>query len=168
MKRTIKGYVWMLLLCAGCASGPMKLADVPGPTRLNIVVPIDLFPPDRQRIDKHFIFTGATHPVFATEANNSVVTGEIWQRAFVGDPNHNAQFRIVQAALHDSLEGAGFVMRVTYIVDGELTYRNHAYQVHAQGSRAAAMNVRGAMREAVELAIEDAAKQATNIIDALK
>jgi hypothetical protein len=111
-----------------------------------------------------FAGLGAAHVDTLYGGKVPVATGEVWKQAFVGDEKSEWTFTITKSALERSIAGAGFTMRSTYQADGLLRGAGREFEVHAEGSRAAAMDFNGAMRQAVELAVADAAKQCRAII----
>lgn len=145
------------LWLAGCQSGPIRVAGFPGEQRIGAtdLVLISLAEQDRNRLDPYFTWVGKTrHPIDS---------GEIWRRVFIGAGTHPL-FTIEKAELRQSNEAAGFVGRWTYSIEGKLTVNGVSYPIHAEGSRAAAVNANSAMRQAVELGIVDAARKCAAIV----
>lgn len=146
-----------LLLLSGCATGPMKIS-AGGEQRLTSddAVKVSLSEADRHRVDRYIMALGS-------ESKYGVETGPVWQRGFTGKEGDPA-FRITSAELRQTLAGGGFTSRYTYTVTGELSYHGHVSPITASGSRAAAMAMTSAIRQAVELAVVDAASQSKRIL----
>jgi len=158
MLRLISLVLVCALLVACGTPAPLKL-DAPGEQRLSAsdIVDVELSIADRARIDPLIGAFG--------ESKLKVETGAIWQRAFRGDERSAAKLVITKAELRQSVGGAGFTMRCTYVVEARIIFDGRDYPVRAETSRAAAMAVPSAMRQAVELGVADIAHQARAILD---
>jgi hypothetical protein len=147
----------LLLALSGCANGPIKLNDS-GERQLAELdaVLVAISESDKVRIDPYFMAFGSKP--FPVE------TGPIWARAFTGEPAAGPTIRIKSAELRQTIAAAGFTTRWTYVAECELSYNGNLHQIHAEGTRAAAMAHMSAMRQAVELGALDAAKKVKNIM----
>jgi hypothetical protein len=142
--------VVFILFLSGCAA-PMTLRlDDSGEQRLTDAdsVNVALAFGDAERIDR----IGST--------STSALTGPIWKRAFCGKTDSAlGSLTVRNATLKQSLSGAGFTIRYTYTVEAVLRVGTNDVVLKATGSRAAAMAAGSAMRQAVELAVLEVAKQ---------
>jgi len=145
---------------SGCTTPrPLALSEIPGENRLSSadIVDVALSPADVSRVDPWF------HP-FGDKSGMGVQTGTIWQRVFRGDDRSIAKLIITKAEVRESISGMGFTMRYTYIIDAHVMIGDRDYPIKAEGSRAAAMAMFSAVRQAVELGIADAARQAAALL----
>ena len=92
-------------------------------------------------------------------------TDTIWGKVFYGASDSPAKFEVISSKLDSSMAGGGFAARYTYDVEGKLTFGGKEYPIKAHGTRAAAIQIFSARRQAVELAIVDAAKQSAAILN---
>lgn len=152
MKKTI---AVLLVALAGCSSAPFKVAEFGGERRIadDDPVPVRISDADKVRID----------PVWSYGRQFQAETGPIWAQVFIGEES-DPVFSIESAELRYTIEAAGFAARYTYSLSGTLSYNGIDYPITASASRGFAMNINSAMRQAVELAIVDAAKQCRQII----
>jgi hypothetical protein len=143
----------------GCSVDP-ALLEKKSPSRwahVEHAVAIQLVPSEPSTVTRFHSIRGEEAMPF--------VTGSIWRRKFVGT-NNDPTFRIISARLDSTIEAAGFAGRETYTIDGELSWEARSIRIHATGSRAAAMNMGQAMRESVDIAVDDAATQCEAILRA--
>lgn len=154
----IQAALALCLLLTSCATGPMGIPEGSDP-RLTAAdaVKVSLSQADKDRVDRYVM-------AFGTEYRYGVATGPVWRKGFIGKDG-DPVFKIESAELRQTLAGAGFTSRYTYTVTGELAYHGRAFPITATGSRAAAMAMTSAMRQAVELAVVDAANQSRRILD---
>jgi hypothetical protein len=96
--------------------------------------------------------------------NLFIATGPIWQRAFIGIGADLPSFDLQASSLDMSMAAGGFATRYTYTATGILTVNGKQFHVSANGTRAAAMNLSYAQTQAVELGVDDAAKQVAKIL----
>jgi hypothetical protein len=154
----MRAILWMTIaaLC-GCANGPIKL-NAAGERQITErdSVKIAIAQYDKQRIDPYLT-------AFFGHSPQPVETGPIWSRGFVGGAG-DPQLTIKSAELRQSIAAAGFTTRWTYVAECELSYNGTLHQIHAEGTRAAAMAYMSAMRQAVELGVLDATKKVKNIL----
>lgn len=137
-------------MCACASHRTIELESISTEQRLHAsdAVFVHISPSEYSRVDQHkdALFT------------QPVETGSIWHRAFIGSDDAPL-FVINSAIIKTNYEGAGFVARFTYVIDGELVVSDVRYPVHAEGSRAAGLMMGQAMKQAVELGIKEAADQ---------
>jgi hypothetical protein len=154
----MRGFLVLCLVLAGCASEPIKL-DAPGEQQIRPkdVVQIAIAASDRERLDPY------VNMFNKTTASGTARTGEIWSKVFIGDETKHPVFTIKSGLLRETLAGGGFTIRYTYTVEGELIVGGASHTIHAEGTRAAALETFSARRQAVELGIIDAAEQARRI-----
>lgn len=148
-----------LSLLSGCATVTIDVTESGGENRIaaSDVTSIAI---DRDSVAKPFpFFSGADERL-----ENGAVwdTAKVWPRVFVG--NSDSIFRVESARMVATMEAATFVNRYTFRVEGTLEHKGRTFPVSASGSRAAAMNVTSAARQAVELAAVDAARKCQAII----
>jgi hypothetical protein len=153
--------VWLAALY-GCSNQPIKLSTASAAQRLlaSDAVRVAIDPKEYARTDD-LQQMGRIHP-------NAIETGPFWQRAFIGNAASVCSFTIDSTQLRGTVEGMGFVGRMTYVIDGTLKCVDQSTPIHAEGSRAAAMNMIGAMRESVELGIASATHQIAAVMSATK
>lgn len=146
----------------GCASGPLKLSEVSEKQWLisSDAAQINIDPREFARTD--------TLEDMWRKRQNAIETGPFWHRAFIGSQNAETLFSIDSTIMKVTIEAMGFAGRCTYIVDGRLMANGQTFPIHAEGTRAFAMDAAGALREAAELGIESAAKQAEALADRVK
>lgn len=152
----------LLFVTAGCVqtTGSLKL-DAPGESRIKPadVILVRLSPETKTRNEP------AAAPLTGKKNENiRWDTGEIWAKIFIGGADAPAEFSIIDSDLHFNIGGLGWTMRATYDVNGLLTFNGKEYPINVSGSRAAAIAVPSAERQAVELAVVAAAKQCKAIM----
>lgn len=145
----------LMTAIAGCSSAPFKVAEFPGERRIadNDPVQVRISDADKIRID----------PVWSYGRQFQAETGPVWAQVFIGDESAPA-FHVESAELRYTIEAAGFAARYTYTLTGTFSFNGTDFPISATASRGFAMNINSAMRQAVELAIVDAAKQCRQII----
>jgi hypothetical protein len=162
-------FIYPALVClttlalAGCRSAPpggMPLSTS-GESHLPVedMVNVYLAPESASRVDQ-MIGPFGESPSFYKFA-----TGPVWKRAFIGAPNALASVEIVSTSFRESLAGAGFAARFTYEANATLHFNGQEYSIAATGTEAAAISVMAAQRQAVEQAVDDAARQARRIME---
>lgn len=149
---------------AACSSAPIKLDSVKTERRLKAYDAVDVYTDvEDTRTDP---IIGAN---LRTKDFGKIETGAIWRRAFIGKPDSEAKFSVLKAELQWRVEAAGFVSRYTYVIDGEVKSGSMTRPIHAEGSRATGgFDPRGAMKQAIELGVLDAAQQAKIILQSAK
>ena len=161
MNRVLHSTFFLIVAIAlfGCATPPPLKLDFSTEQRLTAAdcVKVCISDEDKKRLDELTL-------VFGHKTRQLIETGPVWARAFIGNLGEDPVFRITRAELRDSIAGLGFTARFTYIIDGELSYRNHVYPIHAEGSRAAATFILQAMQQAVELGIAATTKQVKQVM----
>jgi len=155
-----KNAQWALAaaIVSGCAAPPPAKLDAGGERQLvaSDAVRIAILPTDAQRIDDfHVPFRSDTW---------KVITGPVWSQAFIGNVNADPVFTIKSAELRQTIAAAGFTTRFTYTVHGEVASGEKRLAIDAEGTRAAAMAIGSAMRQAVELGVKDAAEKAAKAL----
>jgi hypothetical protein len=146
----------IVLAClSACALPTLKLDAIATEQQLfsSDAVEVRLDPAEFKRIDVHqdMLF------------KKNIETGVFWQRAFIGKDGDPA-FTIHSAILKTNYEGAGFVARYTYVIEGELKLPARSYPIHAEGTRAAGFALIQAQKQAVELGIKSAAEQCRQVM----
>lgn len=143
----------LAVIVSGCATQPVHVAEFSGERRISPddIIAVRLDPASASRIEGVAIGGRTTR--------DQLCTGEIWQEVFVAHDDASPVLRIDTSELRQSLAGAGFTMRHTYTAHATLTAGGKEYSITARGTRAAAMNGPSAMRQAIELAVVDAAAQ---------
>jgi len=161
MKQVLLATVAVAFLgLGGCGTPrPFPISEFAGEERLTSadVVDIALASADTERVDPWF-------HAFGDKSRGGVLTGPIWKRVFRGDERSIAKLVITKAELRESISGMGFTMRCTYIVEAHLIIEHRDYPIRGEGSRAAAIELFSAMRQAVELGVADTARQASAIL----
>jgi hypothetical protein len=158
MKTIIGILVVLSAMISGCQSTkPIELTGTGRGIAASDIALVKISEADRSRID----------PMLQGSRRFSVNTGPIWNQVFVGDAG-SPLFTIKSAELRTSFEGAGFVVRFTYVVSGSLTINSRTIAIEAQGTRAAGPLTKNAMREAVESGVIEAAAKAKAITDAVE
>lgn len=152
--------ILLTALVSGCIANPkpMSVEDMGGQQRwaASDMVDVAISVADRNRADEHFGLFGK-YP-------GTISTGSVWTRIFVGDPLKSPVFTIISAKLQDETLAAGFAIRFHYVVDGSLSFNGRDYPIHADGARASGGPTMGAMHEAVQLGVVDAAHKVRFII----
>lgn len=145
----------LMTAIAGCSSAPFKVAEFPGERRIadNDPIRVRISEADKSRID----------PVLSYGRQFQAETGPVWAQVFVGE-EADPLFSVESAELRYTIEAAGFAARYTYTLAGTFSFNGTDFPISASASRGFAMNINSAMRQAVELAIVDAAKQCRQII----
>lgn len=146
----------ILVLLSGCTTAPQNLSDEGGEDRISPsdIILVELDPAISGRID---YWNNMKSPKF--------LTGPIWQRVFIMPPGSDAPiFHLKSANIQYHIESAGFVARFTYVIDGVLSFEGKDYPISARGSRATAMAIGPATRQAVELGVVDAANRCREIM----
>jgi hypothetical protein len=150
-----------VLLLAGCVSQTITMGlDGGGENR---IAPTDVI-----NVALANGIAGRAEPVhsFFGSVNEKLLlaTGGVWVKVFIGGENAPAKLELVSTKLSENIAGGGFTTRYTYEIDARLLFAGESYPIKVKGSRAAAMMIFSAQRQAVELAVVDAARQAKAII----
>lgn len=151
-----------IALLAGCSTVTIDVTEAGGENRISSAdaVPIAI---DRGSVAQPFPFlSGARRRL---EKGAVWDTSKVWPRVFTGRVGRDPVFRVDFARMVATLDGGGFTNRYTFEVDGTLLHDGRVHIVHASGSRAAAMQTGSAARQAVELAVVNAAKRCREIIE---
>lgn len=155
-KGTIAIVVFALLLQACASVVPSGLDQLTKATRIapSDAVAVSISDADATRTDSLVLGFGST---------KSVHTGDAWRTVFVGSSG-SPRFTILHAELRHDNEVAGFVGRVSYNITGEITLDGRTFPISAKGTRAAAMLIGTATREAIELGVIAAANECRKAI----
>ena len=151
------------LILMGCVSAPPggNPLSASGENRLPVEDMVNVYlPPEyASRVDQMTGVFGESPSFF------KFATGPVWKRAFIGAPNAPASIEIVSTSFRESIAGAGFAARFTYEAKATLHFNGQEYQIAARGTEAAAISVMAAQRQCVEQAVDDAARQARQIME---
>ena len=145
------------LMLTGCETVSSKSIQLPGEDAITATDAIDAS-----------LATGAdkrSEPLIGNVAGKPVqyATGAIWARVFVGEGLSGASLDLLSTRLSERIAPDGS-HRITYDVVARLTVDSKKYPLHATASRATRAGDASAMRQAVEAAVVDVARQAKVII----
>lgn len=149
-------------LFAGCVTRDIHPASVDSESRIdrNDVIAVRLTPESASRVEP------ADNDGSEMVHYDKVYTGEVIHQVFLGYRDDQPTFEITESHLSHRAIAAGLSMRWTYSLSGILRVNGQAVEVNSVGSRAAAVNLKESMRQAIELAAVDAAHQCRRIIEA--
>ena len=146
-----------LLMLAGCETVSSKPTPMSGEDGITAADVIDAaLAPDAEKRSEALFDNSTGKPVL-------YATGAIWARVFVGQGLSGATLELMSTRLSEKVAADG-THRVTYDVVARLTVDTKSYPLHATATRPSTPSDQSAMRQAVEAAAVDVAKQAKVII----
>ena len=149
------------LMLAGCETPSSKPTQMPGEDAITAADGIDAaLAPDAEKRSEALFENSTGKPV-------QYATGAIWARVFVGQGLSGATLELLSTRLSEKVAADG-THRVTYDVVARLSVDTKSYPLHATATRPSTTNDQSAMRQAVEAAAVDVAKQAKVIIKKLQ